>query len=134
MTRGDFERLIQHHMDEVLRPRGFALTPQPPADVHDPEPFAVYEADPEEFARRYPKLGESLLDDDPCVDIWIKHDRETERLLCELEGHPLGDLLEDADLSEVAAMIERISGSGSLVEQLDAMAVGFAAALDANRA
>jgi hypothetical protein len=134
MKRGEFERLIQHHLDDVLRPRGFSLTPQPPADVEDAEPFAVYEANPKDFVRRYPKFADGTLGDQPCVDLWIKQDRKTGRLFCELEGDRLTDLLEHADLSDVGATIGRTGVNGSLADQLDALAVRIVAALDANRA
>jgi hypothetical protein len=133
MKRGEFEQLVRDHLDDVLRPRGFALTPQPPADVEDEEPAAIYEAVPQDFVRRYPTLGEGMLDQ-PCVDLWIKQDRKTGRLICELEGIALVRLLEESHLRDVAAMIKRIGVNASLAEQLDALATGLGAALDAKSA
>jgi hypothetical protein len=57
MRRGDFEALVRQHLDRELGPRGFRLTPQPPADWDDPQPCAVYEAEPGDFNRRYPALA-----------------------------------------------------------------------------
>ena len=45
MRREDFEDLVRHYLDPELIPRGFRLTPQPPADGNDDTPAAVYEAD-----------------------------------------------------------------------------------------
>jgi hypothetical protein len=130
MKRGEFEQVTRDHLDNVLNPRGFTLTAQPPEDVEDAQPAAVYEARPQDFVRRYPTLGEGMLDQ-PCIDLWIKQDRMTGSLTCELEGVALVALLEGADLLDIAATIRRTHANASLAEQLDALALGLAAMLDA---
>ena len=129
MRRGDYERLIQAHLDDTLLPRGFRPTPQPPVDAVDTEPAALYETDPLEFERRYPRLAETVLDGVSCVDLWIKQDPETRILSCELEGVSFDDLLKDAvELPHGTAV------GGSLTQQLDALALGIASLLDAHSA
>jgi len=68
MRRGDFEALVRRHLDGVLVPRGFELTPQPPAEWDDEQPRAVYEAAPADFNRRYPAIA---CDDRQCIDLWV---------------------------------------------------------------
>ena len=90
MRRGDFEDLVRRHLDSVLVPRGFTLTPQPPPDWDDEQPRAVYEADPEDFDRRYPALAAG--DDRPCIDVWIELDPGTGRISGTLEGPSVEEL------------------------------------------
>jgi hypothetical protein len=90
MRRGDFEDLVRRHLDSVLVPRGFTLTPQPPSDWDDEQPRAVYEADPEEFNRRYPAIA--VGDDVPCIDVWIELDPGTGRISGSLEGPTVDEL------------------------------------------
>jgi hypothetical protein len=84
MRRGDFENLVRRHLDGELGPRGFHLTPQPPADWEDEQPHAVYEADPEDFNRRYPALA--VGGDPRCIDLWVRLDPGTERISSTLNG------------------------------------------------
>lgn len=87
MRRGDFEALVRRHLDGELRPRGFQLTPQPPADWEDEQPHVVYEVDPADFNRRYPALA---VDGDPrCIDLWIQFDPSTGRISSILNGAPV---------------------------------------------
>ena len=118
MERGEFEHLVRSHLDEVLVPRGFTLTPQPPPDVFDQEPAAVYEAEPADFERRYPTLAEDLLDNVACVDLWVKLDPGTGFLSCELEGAIV-------DFPRHPAV--------PLQEQLGSLATTIASVLDADR-
>jgi hypothetical protein len=84
MRRGDFEDLVRRHLDGELVPRGFTLTPQPPADWNDDQPRAVYEALPVDFNRRYPALA--VGGDPPCIDLWIQLDPGTGRISASLDG------------------------------------------------
>ena len=45
MQRSDFESRVAGRLDAMLGPYGFTLTPQPPADLHDAIPTAIFEAD-----------------------------------------------------------------------------------------
>jgi len=101
MRRGDFEALVRHHLDGALTTRGFNLTPQPPADWEDAQPDAVYEADPEDFNRRYPALA---VDGDPrCIDLWIQLDPSTGRISSTLNGPPLEVVTERLGLTRPPA-------------------------------
>ena len=84
MRRGDFEDLVRRHLDGELVPRGFTLTPQPPADWDDDQRHAVYEARPDEFDRRYPALA--VGGDPPCIDLWIQLDPRTGKVNSTLNG------------------------------------------------
>lgn len=84
MRRGDFENLVRSHLDGELEPRGFTLTPQPPADWDDEQPHAVYEAEPADFNARYPALA--VGDDARCIDLWVELDPSTGRISSTLEG------------------------------------------------
>src|SRR5713101_7259153 len=84
MRRGDFEDLVRRHLDGELVPRGFTLTPQPPADWDDDQPHAVYEARPDEFDRRYPALA--VGGDPPCIDLRIQLDPRTGKVSSTLNG------------------------------------------------
>lgn len=90
MRRGAFEDLVRRHLDSVLVPRGFTLTPQPPSDCDDEQPRAVYEADPEDFNRRYPAIA--VGSDLPCIDVWIELDPGTGRISGTLEGPSVEEL------------------------------------------
>jgi len=90
MRRGDFEDLVRRHLDSVLVPRGFTLTPQPPADWDDEQPRAVYEAYPEDFNRRYPAIA--VGGDVPCIDVWIELDPSTGKISGTLEGPSVEEL------------------------------------------
>ncbi|HYM96430.1 MAG TPA: hypothetical protein VET26_03945 [Candidatus Sulfotelmatobacter sp.] len=72
MRRGDFEELVRRHLDGVLEPRGFSLTPQPPADYNDDRPHAVFEDHLDDFNRRYPLLA--VEGGAPCIDLWVELD------------------------------------------------------------
>jgi len=84
MRRGDFEDLVRRHLDSELVPRGFTLTPQPPSNWEDDQPHAVYEADPDDFNRRYPALA--VGGDPRCIDLWIQLDLGTGRIRATLDG------------------------------------------------
>ena len=83
MRRGDFEALVQRHLDGVLVPRGFELIPQPPAEWDDEQPRAVYEAAPVDFNRRYPAIA---CDDPRCIDLWVELDPSTGMIRGALNG------------------------------------------------
>jgi len=125
MRRGEFERLVQRHLDHVLLPRGFRLTPQPPADVMDEQPSAVYEADPGDFARRFPRLAGGL-SDAPCVDFWVHLNPNSGRISSELEGPSLEVVMGRLGMSDWGNM-----ENADLDAQLDQLAKSIAAVLDA---
>jgi hypothetical protein len=96
MRRGDFENLVRRHLDGDLVPRGFHLTPQPPADWDDKQPRAVYEAEPADFNRRYPALAS----DDPfCIDLWVELDPNTGTIKTALNGPSIEDVTERLGLT-----------------------------------
>ncbi len=96
MHRGDFENLVRRHLDGALVPRGFELTPQPPADWDDEQPHAVYEAEPADFNRRYPALGS---DDPRCIDLWIQLDPSTRGISSALDGPSVEEVAERLGLN-----------------------------------
>lgn len=81
---------MRGHLDGVLVHRGFALTPQPPSNCDDESPRAVYEANPDDFNRRYPAIA--LGGGAPCIDLWIELDSNSGTLRGTLEGTPVGEL------------------------------------------
>jgi hypothetical protein len=97
MRRGDFEDLVRRHLDGDLVPRGFTLTPQPPADWDDDQPHAVYEARPDEYDRRYPALA--VGGDQPCIDLWIQLDPSTGRIRSTLNGPSVEEVSERLGLA-----------------------------------
>jgi hypothetical protein len=127
MRRGDFERLVQRHLDPALLPRGFALTPQPPADIYDKRPHAVYEAETKDFARRFPRLAGNL-SDAPCVDFWVHLDPTSGKISSELEGPSLEDVMRRLGVIDLAR-----GENADLEAQLDQLAKSIAAVLDAAR-
>ena len=90
MRRGDFEDMVRRHLDRVLVPRGFTLTPQPPSNCDDEQPRAVYEADPDDFNRRYPAIA--VGGDARCIDVWIELEPNTGRISGTLEGPSVEEL------------------------------------------
>ena len=96
MRRGDFEDLVRRHLDGELVPRGFALTPQPPADWDDAQPRAVYEAEPADFNRRHPALAS---DDPTCIDLWVELDPTTGRISGALNGPSIQEVTERLGLT-----------------------------------
>ncbi len=127
MRRGDFERLVQRHLDPALLPRGFTLTPQPPADVEDMQPRAIYEAQTKDFARRYPRLAGNL-SDAPCVDFWVHLNPSSGKISSELEGPSLEDVMRRLGVIDLA-----LAENAGLEAQLDRLAKSIAAVLDAAR-
>ena len=118
MKRGDFEELVREHLDGVLVSRGFVSVPQPPADVEDAEPAAVYEAEPADFARRYPGLARDMdLENVSCVDLWVKLNPHAQRLTCELEG----------------ARVEAADPTLPASQQLESLAAVIVSLLDADQ-
>ena len=93
MRRGDFENLLRRLLDTELNPRGFALTPQAPADFVDERLSAVFEADPDEFGERYPALDGRASGNTMCVDLWFHVDGSTGKLTSDLDGTSLDALL-----------------------------------------
>lgn len=127
MRRGDFEDLVRRHLDGVLEPRGFRLTPQAPADVEVSEPAAVYEAAPTDFARRYPRLA-SVPNEVPCIDLWVRLDIPSQRIGCELEGASIEERM--ASLKVHDPVKSQAHGS-NVIGQLTLLAARIAAMLDA---
>lgn len=81
---------MRRHLDSVLEPRGFTLTPQRPPDVNDEQPHAVYEANPGDFNQRYPALA--VNGDAPCVDLWVQLEPNTGRISAALDGPSLEEV------------------------------------------
>jgi hypothetical protein len=93
MRRGDFENLVRRYLDNELMPRGFRLTPQAPTDWNDEKPAAVYEADPDDFAKRYPALRPHPGSEVRCIDFWVHLDPSTGKITSELEGPSVETLM-----------------------------------------
>lgn len=93
MRRGDFENLLRRLLDKRLHPRGFHLTPQPPADFFDDKLAAVYEADADEFGQRYPALDGRGTGNTRCIDLWFYLDQSTGKVTSDLDGASLDALM-----------------------------------------
>ena len=88
MRRAHFEAQARRGLEDVLTPRGFILAAQ--GDIEEAEPSAVFEADPEDFARRYPGLWHFYADlAESCIDLWVHFNAMNGRIRCELEGDDL---------------------------------------------
>lgn len=75
----------------------------------------MYEADPADYARRYPQLRERFIGNALCIDLWEYVDDITRRLLCDLEGEHLADLLAEIDATD---RVEQLSNDrGDMVTQ-----------------
>jgi hypothetical protein len=103
MRRGYFEELLRRHLDIDLAPLGLHLVPQPPEDVEDANPSAVFEADANEFGQRYPALDNRNRGNTICVDLWIHLDPVTGKFTAELDGAPLEALLDRFGVSDLTA-------------------------------
>lgn len=94
--RSEFERLVDATVGVALAAYGFRLAPQPPGDLDERFPRAIYETTPETFERNLPKLAAHWDIEADCVDLIIEgHPRLP--LLATLEGEelvraPLGSL------------------------------------------
>jgi len=130
VRRGDFEDLVRTFLDEELEGRGFRLTPQPPADAEDEKPAAVYEADPDDFAQRYPALDGRAGGNVPCVDLWVHLDPLTGTISGELEGPSIETLMERFGIADQLAPT---SARMDTETQLKRLAWRIAAVLDAAR-
>ena len=126
MRRGDFEGLVRRYLDGELEPRGFTLTPQPPADCDDGQPRAVYEAKPDDFNRRYPILAAS--GDAPCIDLWVELEPTTGRISAALEGPSVQEV---ADRLGLARRPASSAPNADLAAQLTDLAERLAELLDA---
>jgi hypothetical protein len=126
MRRGDFEDLVRRYLDRELVPRGFSLTPQPPADWDDEQPHAVYEARPDDFNRQYPALA--VDGGQPCIDLWIELDPRTGRISGLLNGPSLEEVAQRLGLTRAP-----LSGppATDLAVQLTDMAARLADLLEA---
>lgn len=78
--RSEFERLVDATVGVALAAYGFKLAPQPPGDLDELCPRAIYETTPEEFERNLPKMAPHWDIEADCVDLII-------------EGHPSLPLL-----------------------------------------
>jgi len=75
---------------------------------------ALYEADPLDFVRRYPRsrLEESYGDQwpPPCVDLWLKFDWDAGRAELDLEGFEVLDDLHASGHEGLAQRVTELSG------------------------
>ena len=127
-----YETIVREHLDQVLNPRGFRLSSQQGFGV-DLEGrvahAAVYEADPDDYAIRYPALRAKFDGDVPCVDLWVKRDPVSGRLGASLEGDDLLELLaEVGPTSEESSPSE--SPANDLERQLNTLGEYIARVLD----
>ena len=129
-----FEALVGQHLNAILEPRGFAQSLQggaalDPVEGHFLPPYALYEARPAEYVRRYPALAEDIeVEHVPCIDLWL-HLQPDGRIRCELEGRPLEWLLgEGGHAQELDAYTRAPIGE---IPQLEAIAQGLRVVLDA---
>jgi hypothetical protein len=130
VRRSDFEAQVRRHLDATLGPRGFTLTPQPPADWEDTMPAAIYEADPKDYELHYPSLRARFNGEVSCIDIWIKSEAVTGRLLCELEGDDLPELLTELGAPAQAERLREVPFGTDVGEQLEEIAKALEYILD----
>ncbi len=130
MRRGDFEYLVRQYLDGELLPRGFRLTPQPPADWIDDKPAVVYEANPDEFGERYPALDGRASGNIRCVDLWVHLEPSTGEITSELDGTSIETLTVRFGLTDPAESKPMLRDTAS---QLTRLAWRIAAILDAAR-
>ena len=128
MRRGDFENRLRGSLDKQLTPRGFHLTPQPPADFFDEKPAAVYEADSDEFGLRHPALDRRLAGNTRCVDLWFHLDKSTGKVISDLDGASLESLMDQLGLPMLPETIEFTEG---IDKQLSRLSSQILAILDA---
>lgn len=133
MRRGVFEALVRDQLDSVLEPRGFTLSCQGAPEWEEAAPSVVYEADPADYARRYPSLRARFDGDVSCIDLWITTDVATGRLCCDLEGDSLVDLLREAGANRLADQLSKEEPRRTAEQQLDAIRDAVALVLDAAR-
>jgi hypothetical protein len=91
----------------------------------DEQPSAVYEADPGDFARRFPRLAGDL-SDAPCVDFWVHLNPNSGKISSELEGPSLEVVMGRLGMSDWGNI-----ENADLEAQLDRLAKSIAAVLDA---
>jgi hypothetical protein len=131
MRRGDFENLLRRLLDKELNPRGFALTPQAPADFIGEKQAAVYEANPDQFGERYPALDQRATGNTICVDLWFHFDESTGSVTSDLDGTSLDALLNRFHLRRPGEVAE---SSSDLETQVSALLSQVVAILDAAQA
>lgn len=110
MRRAHFEGQARRGLEDVLTPRGFTLTPQ--GDIEEPEPSAVFEAKPADFARRYPGLWHFYEDlAESCIDLWVHFDAASGHVRCELEGDDLATLYHEMGREPPARLPHQVPGT-----------------------
>ena len=121
------ERRVARYLDDILQPRGFGLAAQqgfgllPDGSVaHE----VIYEADPEDYARRYPALRRRFEGDVPCIDLRINLGDGNQVVSASLEVDDIWDLL-----LEIDAPLPRF-GQGRLDAQLTDLADSLRRILD----
>lgn len=88
MMRSEYERLVDATVGPILAAYGFKLAPQPPGDLDEPRPRAIYETTPELFERNLSKIAAQWNVEADCVGLVIVgHPRLP--LVAELEGDEL---------------------------------------------
>ena len=92
----------------------------------------VYEADPADFARRYPQTGldEDWGDEVPntCVDLWVKFHFDTRRTELQVEGFEVLEHLHTTGHEELAERVTRMSDDAD--DDARAIATALALVLD----
>jgi hypothetical protein len=100
--RSEFERIVDANVGPTLAEYGFALAPQPPGDLEEPRPRAIYEALPETFDATLPGIAAHWDVEADCIDLTIEGDPRA-ALTVSLEG----DEFVSAPLSSLPAVLAR---------------------------
>ena len=105
MIRSEFEALVDATVGAVLAGYGFTLTRQPPGEVNERRPRAIYETTPEAFRRTLPKYAAGMdVSGVDCVDLTIEGNPRMP-LLVELEGQELVRAPLDSLASDLAQVL-----------------------------
>lgn len=84
LRRRDWADLVAAHLDATLVPRGFQLAREEPQDVVE-DPMARYWAYPDDYARRFPRIGAGYEGDITDVCLWVGWS-DGGGVMCELEA------------------------------------------------
>lgn len=108
----DFVATVRVHFDPVVLPAGFVFnsagvgvaigggpldkvgTRRPAANIVG-ETTVLYEAEPGEFAARFPALRTVMADAGPCLDLWVALEVDRGTVRVEFEGRSPGRLINE---------------------------------------
>ncbi len=128
----DLVAALHRWVDPVLAQAGFSWNDSGEISESDGRLVAVlYEADPDDFVRRYPQTRlQSRYGDQwppPCVDLWLKFDWDARRIELDLEGFDVRHDLHGSGIQVLAEGGTQLSGDAN--EDARAVAAALASVL-----